>query len=260
MPRIRTFKPEFFRSPDTAKASPLARILFLAMWSWADDEGVGETNLYGLRGFAFPDSDDLAVEEIPSLLKEISGSYGVLFYECRGRYFYAVPSWDKHQKTERRASSRHPKRDDPDSRPDLRFQLVEDLRGNSSAMQGQSALGTGEPGNRGNDTGNETEVCHQGADDVPPPDRCPKHKNTPVPPSCPGCGDARRFLKAWKQKREKAEADELERKRTGKAIATQAMRDCHLCDDDGWVLGEDGTPVEPAVKCIAHIRQESRHA
>lgn len=168
MARIRTFKPEFFRSPDTAKASPRARLLYMAMWSWADDEGVGETNIYGLLGFAFPDSDNLTVEDLQSLLKEIRGSYGVLFYECRGRFYYAIPSWDSHQKTERRAKARFPKPDDPEAVPDLRFGTSEDLRGNSLQTEGRSPLGTGEQGNRGTDMlpggGLGSEAATSGAD------------------------------------------------------------------------------------------------
>ena len=39
MPRIRTIKPEFWDSPGTASASLRIRLLFIAMWNWADDHG-----------------------------------------------------------------------------------------------------------------------------------------------------------------------------------------------------------------------------
>lgn len=261
MPRIRTFKPEFFRSPDTAKASPEARLLYMAMWSWADDFGIGETNLYGLLGFAFPDEDELTVKDLQRLLKEVRGSYGVVFYEHHRRFFYAVPAWDEHQKTERRAARRNPGPDDPDSRPDLRFGTSSETQGNSADTQCGSVLGTGEQGNRGTGEigGSGTEVCHQGADSVAPPQKCPRHINTPVPPSCGGCGDARRHFDAWERKQQQAEHDELERRRSAKAAVAKAQKDCRLCDEDGWLLGEDGTPAEPAVKCKAH-HQEQAHA
>ncbi len=153
MARIRTFKPEFFRSPDTAKASHTARLLFMAMWSWANDDGIGETNLYGLLGFAFPDEDELTVKDLQRLLKEIRGSFSVAFYGHRGRFYYAIRSWNSHQKTERRASGRFPGPDDADSVPDLRFEPVEEIGGFSEGTQGDSDPGTGErepgKGNRG---------------------------------------------------------------------------------------------------------------
>jgi hypothetical protein len=259
MPRIRTFKPEFFRSPDTAKASHAGRILFMAMWSWADDEGIGETNLYGLLGFAFPDEDELTVKEIQSLLKEIGGSYGVLFYGCRGRFYYSIPSWNDHQKTERRANGRHPKPDDPDSYPDLRFGTSSGMQGNSADMQCGSVLGTGEHRNIGTGVVGATELSHQGASPAAPPRKCPRHIKDPNPPDCGGCASARREHDAWKADTEKAALDELEQKRTAKAAAMKAQTDCCHCDEDGWLLGDDGTPVEPAVKCTVH-HQEQAHA
>lgn len=259
MPRIRTFKPEFFRSPDTAKASHAGRILFMAMWSWADDEGIGETNLYGLLGFAFPDEDELTVKEIQRLLTEVGGSFGVVFYGCRGRFYYAIPSWNDHQKTERRANGRHPKPDHPDSYPDLRFGTSSGTQGNSAGLQCGSALGTGEQGNIGTGVVGATEVSHQGADDVAPPRKCPRHERTLNPPDCGGCASARREYDAWRQNAERAALDELDRKRTAKAAAAKAQRDCDRCDEDGWLLGDDGTPVEPAMKCTIH-HQEQAHA
>lgn len=234
MPRIRTFKPEFFRSPDTAKASHAARILFMAMWSWADDFGVGETNLYGLLGFAFPDEDELTVKDLQTLLAEVRGSYGVRFYRHRGRFFYAVPSWDSHQKTERRANAKNPGPDDPDSLPDLRFELAAEVRGKSADSIGESSFGTGEQGNIGTDLVRATEVCHQSADAVAPPRKCSRHINNPNPPDCGGCASARREHKAWTELQARAERDQLEDKRRQKAAEAQALIDCNECDEDGW--------------------------
>ncbi|SED52029.1 hypothetical protein SAMN04490240_4095 [Rhodococcus pyridinivorans] len=156
MPRIRTVKPEFFRSPSTAKASFPARILFEAMWCWADDFGIGETNLYGLLGFAFCDEDQITVSELQSLLSEVHYAYDVTFYEVDGRQFFAIPTWDNHQKTQRRAGRRNPNPDHPNARPDLRFQGSKEKRGTSESTQGSSERtqgnsfpGTGEQGNRG---------------------------------------------------------------------------------------------------------------
>jgi hypothetical protein len=44
-------------------------------------------------------------------------------------------------------------------------------------------------------------------------------------------------------------ADELDAKRRSRDAATQAVRDCPDCDTDGWTLGPDGTPADPARKC-----------
>ena len=155
--RIRTIKPEFFTSPDTAKASVDARLFFIAMWCWADDYGIGETNLNALLGFAFPEDDQRERKEIQSLCKEVSEAYGVVFYTVRDRRFFAILSWDKHQKTQRRAARRNPRPDDPESVPDQRIYGQEGSspppQGISSRSQGNPPSGTGEQGNRG--TGEE---------------------------------------------------------------------------------------------------------
>lgn len=121
MARIRTIKPKFFTSPDTAKLSYQARILFIAMWCWADDYGKGETNLNGLLGLAFPESDDLERKDVQRLCSEVQNACDVEFYIVEERAYYAIPSWDKHQKTQRQAKSDIPDPDDPRSSPDPRF-------------------------------------------------------------------------------------------------------------------------------------------
>lgn len=136
MPRIRTIKPEFFRSPDTAKASFEARILFQALWCWANDWGIGETNLNGLLGMAFSDSDGIDKDRLLNLLAEVRDCYGVRFYTVRHRHYYFIPSWDHHQRTQRRAFLRLPLPDDPDASPDLR---LPDSQGSSDHKQGNSA-------------------------------------------------------------------------------------------------------------------------
>ena len=151
--RIRTIKPEFFTSPSSARASVEGRIFFAALWCWADDYGVGETNLNALLGFAFPEEDQRTREEIQSLCKEVAEAYGVVFYTVAERHFYAVPSWDKHQKTQRRAARRNPTPDDPNAVPDQRVYNPQGTssrtQGSSEQPQGNAPSGTGEQGNRG---------------------------------------------------------------------------------------------------------------
>ena len=38
--KIRTIKPDFFRSDDIAALTPTARLLFIGLWCYADDNGV----------------------------------------------------------------------------------------------------------------------------------------------------------------------------------------------------------------------------
>jgi hypothetical protein len=164
MPRIRTIKPEFWSSPSMRGADPWVRLLFIAMWNWADDFGRGTANYRELAAFAFPDDQDpLAptVAELPLLLAEVQRRWAVAFYEVGGRRYYAIPSWDEHQKNERRAKSRYPAPGDgvpfDPSPPDLPEHhptngssgASASRHGSTAPPRGTSGTGTGEQGNRG---------------------------------------------------------------------------------------------------------------
>ena len=169
MARIRTIKPEFWDSPGTARASLRARLFFIAMWNWADDYGVGTANGKALIGFAFPNDDEITAKDFPTLRKEVADGFGVMFYEVEGRPYYAIPSWDKHQRTERKARRINP----PPPEGVSAGQIVNEGTsaesvGTSDAMHGSSGVGTGEQGNRG--TGEEPLLADKSAD----PDRFPE--------------------------------------------------------------------------------------
>ena len=158
MARIRTVKPEFWDSPSTAAASPWARLLFIAMWNWADDYGRGTANLKELEGFAFPNDDRFTdssgnTVHFRELVAEVSECFGVVFYTVDNRPYFAIPSWEEHQRNERRAKqSKFP---DPPASSQV-SKGVADMHGISATEERKSAelpnssgTGTGEQGNRG---------------------------------------------------------------------------------------------------------------
>jgi hypothetical protein len=146
MPRIRTIKPEFWDSPGTAKASLRARLFYIALWNWADDYGVGTANPKQLIGFAFPNDDDVSVADFPRLRTEVADCFGTVWYEVDGRPYYEIPTWDEHQKNERRANRKNPPSDQG-------ILWDAETHGTSVQTRGRSGFGTGEEGNRG--TGEE---------------------------------------------------------------------------------------------------------
>lgn len=146
MPRIRSIKPEFWRSPSTAKASPLARLLYIAMWGWADDYGAAEWTYRELLGYAFPHDENIGNAELQSLLTEVATCFGTEFYVVDGRRYYYIPKWDKHQKNERRAQGKFPLPDAPDASVDAEFHPDAEMRGSSVQTSGSTVSGTGEQG------------------------------------------------------------------------------------------------------------------
>lgn len=157
MARIRSIKPEFWSSPNLPD-DPWARLLFIAMWNWADDNGVGTANPREILGFAFPNDEHLTVVDLRRMLEEIRRGFGVVFYEVAGRPYYSIPSWEKHQKFDRRSSGKYPKPEEAESqvswmKPDNSTESHE----STSSARRDSVAGTGEEGNRGRgEQGKET--------------------------------------------------------------------------------------------------------
>jgi hypothetical protein len=100
--RIRTIKPDFFTSEDIVSLSPLARLLYIALWCEADREGrfTWRPATFKLRYFP---GDRVNIE---SLGKELTRRELVIRYGC----FAYIPSFLSHQ---------HPNlREKPSSLPD----------------------------------------------------------------------------------------------------------------------------------------------
>lgn len=75
--------------------------------------------------------------------------------------------------------------------------------------------------------------------------QCPDHEENHDGP-CHAC----RLRREWdRDNAPRIQADEREQQRAANAAAAQTIRDCPLCDDGAWLLGDDGTPMDPAVKC-----------
>lgn len=64
------------------------------------------------------------------------------------------------------------------------------------------------------------------------------------------CGDCANARKAFEATAEQVEADDLARQRAARAETAQALADCPLCDDAGWILGSDGLTYDPAIRCL----------
>ncbi|WP_152691465.1 hypothetical protein [Corynebacterium striatum] len=140
--------------------SPVARLLFIAMWNWADDAGRGTYFPRELMGFAFPNDEDMSVADFRGIVAEIRAHCAVEFYDVAGRHYFEIPSWKKHQSRHAKLSaSKYPGPEDGDPIDPESLQVIGsvpesrrnsgDSRRNSGAPNRESVLGTGEQGNRG---------------------------------------------------------------------------------------------------------------
>lgn len=151
MARIRTIKPEFWDSPGTGRASLRARLFFIAMWNYADDWGIGDGHPLRLLSFAFPNdgTSDVEPRNFRHLASEVAECFDVAWYEVDGRAFYSIPSWEEHQRTEKKARRKNPTPDQANSflygsasdNPPLEVGSADDGRG-----KGEEGSGKGEGG------------------------------------------------------------------------------------------------------------------
>lgn len=89
-----------------------------------------------------------------------------------------------------------------------------------------------------------------------PRPHCPDHEENYEGP-CRRCMKRREWDEAHA---DLAAADELERKRLAKAAAAKVLKDCLLCDEEGWVLGPDGTIADPSRHCTHNPESSSKEA
>lgn len=107
MSRIRTIKPEFSQSESIGRLSRDARLLFIELWTVADDEGRCRAASRMLASTLFPYDGD-AQHLIDGWLKELEAEQCIRLYEVDGSHYLAITNWHKHQKIDRPSTSRLP--------------------------------------------------------------------------------------------------------------------------------------------------------
>ena len=191
MPRIRTIKPEFWSSPGIEDLPFQWRLLFIAMWNWADDYGRGTAEPRELMGFAFPRDENMTLGEFRRGLDGIRRVFGVKFYEVGRRPYYYIPSWDRHQKVDKRSkSSRYPAPEDGQPINPLNGQVIGDntessmgsaeSSGEPAGVSEKFPIGTGEQGNRGTGEQDQYLVQTSGSDVSDPKPANPKPKSDTI--------------------------------------------------------------------------------
>lgn len=104
MSRIRTIKPEFWVDERLGECSTSARLLFIATWTFADDEGNLDRSSKQLKAQAFP-YDNLDPEPLVRELLE----HGLLTeYGLNGTKYLHINNFSKHQRIDRKSPPRFP--------------------------------------------------------------------------------------------------------------------------------------------------------
>jgi hypothetical protein len=147
MARIRTIKPGFFRSHDVTPLSYRARLTWIGLWTYVDDEGRGKDDARIIKGDLWTLEDNVTWQDVEDDLTELSLSAHVVRYSVDGRHFLAIPKWLEHQVISRPTASKFPAPDPMNIRDSAPF------TDDSMSTHGANTAGTGNR-EQGNGTGN----------------------------------------------------------------------------------------------------------
>lgn len=112
MARKRMIDPNIWQSEDFSKLSTLGKLVFIGLFSLADDEGRGRSNPVYLKSTLFPYEEGIRSTDIDKTLSEISSNMSVIFYSCDGSSYYSLYNWNTWQKIDRPTESKIPEYDE----------------------------------------------------------------------------------------------------------------------------------------------------
>jgi len=119
VPRIRSIKPDFFTSEVIASLPLSARLTFIGLWTYVDDNGVGVDNPRLINAAIWPLEDDPleTLRRTSRDLQSLAEAGLIQRYEVSGKRFLFITSWDEHQKVSHPSRPRYPRPTDPGVTP-----------------------------------------------------------------------------------------------------------------------------------------------
>ena len=155
--RIRSIKPEFWRSSDISTLAIEDRLLFIGLWSYVDDNGVGLDKLAAIAADLFADDIEADAPEtfarVSRGLARLSERGRITRYTVDGTAYLHVTNWGKHQRIDKPGKARFPSPDAGST----------EIRETLASLPETLAPGTGEQGNRGTgEQGNSPEAGASG--------------------------------------------------------------------------------------------------
>lgn len=99
MARNRMIKSEFWTSEQILACSPEARLLFIGLWSFADDNGIYPGSYIKLKAQVFP--NDFTIEIIKAWITELICNELLFEYIVENKTYWMVTGWKKHQRIDK---------------------------------------------------------------------------------------------------------------------------------------------------------------
>ena len=106
MPRIRSIKPEFWTSGQVLECSTNARLLFIGLWNFCDDQGRHALRAKQIKAEVFP-ADDFTADDILGMIDELAANDLITLYEHDSQQFFQVNGWH-HQRIDKPQAPKFP--------------------------------------------------------------------------------------------------------------------------------------------------------
>lgn len=107
MPRIRTIKPDFWTDTLMVQLPPLARLLYIGLWNFADDHGRLPDEPERICMEVMPREDEDEVESLVDLLIGLGRLSRVLTE--KGSTYLQIEKWSQHQRVDHPSRSKFPR-------------------------------------------------------------------------------------------------------------------------------------------------------
>jgi hypothetical protein len=150
--RIRTVKPEFWTSEGIAQHDWDTRLLFIGLWSYVDDNGVGRDVEKLIAADLFPLEDDPrdTLARVSRGLQRLFEAGQITRYLVDERPYLHISSWNEHQRIDRPNKPRYPLPDKADiiAAPIPRESVARVATDEASVPEEQRNRGTEEVGTK----------------------------------------------------------------------------------------------------------------
>lgn len=155
MARIRTIKPEFWTSEQIVECSPIARLLFVGLWTFADDRGVIPRRSRSIKMLIFP-GDDFCLDDIDRWIDELQTNGLVCVFSADGTEYLSITGWEKHQRIDR-PSFKYPNPQDFDTFSEPSPRTIDERSTNDRRTPGSGREWIGGEGKGKESTGGDAE-------------------------------------------------------------------------------------------------------
>lgn len=117
MARIRSIKPEAFKSETLSQLDYFTRWTFAGLWTYLDDFGYGRADARLVRAEVFPLDDDATPAKVNKALDALTAAGSVCRFMVDDREYIHAPAWQDHQKVSRPSKSKFPPCPEHDNGP-----------------------------------------------------------------------------------------------------------------------------------------------